>query len=678
MVMNGANELHRLFEAWARLTPDRPAVATATARLTYGELEGRANRLARHLLDSGLGTGETVAVCASGTPDVLVAVLGVLKAGGAFALIGPRQSTGDIGRAVERSGARTVLTHARYAPAVDDGTGRPVVCLDTDAALIDAHSPEPAAAPCGVTAAVLFSAGTSGERRAVEVGHQRLHDAYRAWAETFGLRPSDVHLVTAPADAAAFTYGWVRALCSGGTLVLPEDETGPALWERPYAEGVTVLDTDPYAARLLLDSTAPPAGLRLVAVGGERLGLDEQVRLHGRLAPGARLLNVYGTAEVAGCGTWFETDQLTGPVAEPGRVSLLGRPFPGCRAEVRKGEIWLTPPDGVADHTGVADRTDGTDGSDRSDGSGGSDGAGASDGPGGSDRSVGTGGRDAVATGDAGTLREDGLLEFGGRLAHRVRVRGRSVDPYRAETALGAHPGIRESVIAAVDEERLVAYVVPTSPTAAPGADEIRARLRGVVPDQEIPTTVVTLEALPRDRAGRIDRRLLPLPARHGASAPVNGKGGGTGAGPAGFLYGVGCAVLVVVLPLAAILTDVLWPGSTDLTVVPTPWSWLFRGLYAAELLAFGVGLAFLVAGRPLMRRQGRSGGLTAAAHLAVVWLLVSWWPQDNFYRLAAKNDWERQAALVYAFNVPLMIAAVVVAVYVTRRPEPTPVAPRS
>ncbi|MEU6801942.1 AMP-binding protein [Streptomyces neyagawaensis] len=676
--MNGANELHRLFEAWARLTPDRPAVTTATARLTYGELEGRANRLARHLLDSGLGTGETVAVCASGTPDVLVAVLGVLKAGGAFALIGPRQSTGDIGRALEQSGARTVLTHARYAPAVDDGTDRPVVCLDTDAALIDAHSPEPAAAPCGVMAAVLFSAGTSGERRAVEVGHQRLHDAYRAWAETFGLRPSDVHLVTAPTDTAAFTYGWVRALCSGGTLVLPEDETGPALWERPFAEGVTVLDTDPYAARLLLDRAAPPAGLRLVAVGGERLGLDEQVRLQGRLAPGARLLNVYGTVEVAGCGTWFETDQLTGPVAEPGRVSLLGRPFPGCRVEVRKGEIWLTPPDGIADGSGGTGGTGGAGGADRSDGSEGSDGSGGFVGSPGSDRSVGSGGGDAVATGDAGTLREDGLLEFGGRLAHRVRVRGRTVDPYRAETALGTHPGIRESVIAAVDGDRLVAYVVPASPTAAPGADEIRARLRGVVPEQEIPAAVVTLEALPRDPAGRIDRRLLPLPARHGTSAPVNGKGGGAAAGPAGFLYGVGCAVLVVVLPLAAILTDVLWPGSTDLTYVPTPWSWLFRGLYAAELLAFGVGLAFLIAGRPLMRRQGRSGGLTTAAHLAVVWLLVSWWPQDNFYRLAAKNDWERQAALVYAFNVPLMIAAVVVAVYVTRRPALTEGVPRS
>lgn len=626
--MNGANELHRLFETWAREAPDRMAVVTARDRLTYGELEARANRLARHLLDSGLGTGETVAVCSSRLPDLLVAVLGVLKAGGVHAVVGPRQPTGDIGRSLELAGARTVLTHERYRPAVDDGTGRSVVCLDTDAALIDAHSPEPPAAPCGVMAAVLFSAGTTGEARPVEVGHQRLHSAYRAWAEVFGLRPSDVHLVTAPTDTAAFTYGWIRALCSGGTLVPLEDEIGPTLWGRSFAEGVTVLDTDPLTARLLLDRAVPPEGLRLVAVGGERLALDEQARLQGLLAPGARLLNVYGTVEAGGCGTWFETEQLTGPVAGPGGVSLLGRPFPGYRAEVRKGEIWLTP-------------------------------------PGGPDEGA------ALPTGDAGTRRDDGLLEFGGRLAHRVRVRGRTVDPYRAEAALATHPEIRESVIIAVDEDRLVAYVVPRTPTAAPGADTVRAQLRGVVPDQEIPAEVVTMGALPRNRAGRIDRRLLPLPARRSASGPVSGKGGGAALGPDGFLYGVGCAMLVVAFPLAAILTDVFWPGSTDLSQVPAPWSWLFRGLYAAELLAFSVGLAFLFAGRPLMRRQGRSGGLTTAAHLAVVWLLVSWWPQDNFYRLAAKNDWERQAALVYAFNVPLMIAAAVVAVYVTRRPDP-------
>jgi acyl-CoA synthetase (AMP-forming)/AMP-acid ligase II len=623
--MNGANEFHRAFEAWARETPDRLAVVAGRARLTYEALEVRANRLARHLLSTGLGPGETVAVCISRLPDLLVAVVGVLKAGGAYAVVGPRQPTGDIGRLLERAGANTVLTYEQFRPSVDDGTGRLVVCLDTDTGLIDTYSPEPPSAPCGATAAVLFTAGTTGQARTVDASHQRLNAAYGSWAEVFGLRPSDVHLVTAPPDTAAFTYGWIRALCSGGTLVLPEDETRPALRGLPFAGDVTVLDTDPVTAGSLLDGSAP-LGLRLVAVGGERLALDEHVRLQGRLAPGARLLNVYGPVEVTGCGTWFETDQLSGPVAEPGRVWLLGRPFPGCRAAVRKGEIWLTPPCGTNDS-------------------------------------------DALPTGDAGTLREDGLLEFGGRLAHRVTVRGRTVDPHRAEAALATHPRVRESVITAVDEDRLVAYVVPKTVGAAPGADTVRSHLTGVVPDQEIPTSVVTMGTLPRNQAGKIDRGVLPLPAQRAASGWVSGKGGGADPAPRGFLYGMGCAMLVLALPLAALLTDVFWPGSTDLTYVPTPWSWLFRGLYAAELLAFSLGLAFLFAGRPLMHRQGSSSGLTTAAHLAVVWLLVSWWPQDNFYRLAAKTDWERQAALVYLFNVPLMIAAVVVAVYVTRRP---------
>jgi hypothetical protein len=445
----------------------------------------------------------------------------------------------------------------------------------------------------------------------------------------FGLRPSDVHLVTAPPDTAAFTYGWIRALCSGATMVLPGNEAGPALWDRPFTDAVTVLDTDPVTAGSLLDGSVP-AGIRLVAVGGERLALDEQVRLQGRLAPGARLLNVYGPAEVAGCGTWFETDQLSGPVPEPGRVWLLGRPFPGCRAEVRRGEIWLTPPDGLDDG-------------------------------------------DALPSGDAGRLRDDGLLEYRGRMTHRVTVHGRTLDPHRAEAALATHPRIHESVITAVDENRLVAYVVPSAANASPGPDEIRVHLTGEVPDAEIPASVVTLRALPRNRAGKIDRGALPLPAQGTGSGRTSGKGGGASAGPEGFLYGMGCAMLIVALPLGAVLTDVFWPGSTDLTLVPTPWSWLFRGLYLAELLAFSVGLAFLLAGRPLMRRQGRSRGLTTAAHLAIVWLLVSWWPQDNFYRLASKYDWERQAALVYVFNVPLMIAGAVVAVYATRGPDPGP-----
>lgn len=120
---------------------------------------------------------------------------------------------------------------------------------------------------------------------------------------------------------------------------------------------------------------------------------------------------------------------------------------------------------------------------------------------------------------------------------------------------------------------------------------------------------------------------------------------------------------------VALILTDFLWPGSTDLAGVPQPWAFLFSVLYLFEVLAFGVGVVFLFGGRARMRRQRRKPSLTVAAHLAVSYLLLAWWPQDNLYRLAAKQDWPQQAALVYTFNVPLMIAGAVVAVYVVARP---------
>lgn len=612
--------IHSLFENEARAAPDRPAVVTERDTVTYGELDGGANRLARHLLEGGLSAGETVAVSTTRPEQTLVAVLAVLKAGGAYVVVRPEGPTGETGRLLERAGATAVVTYEKFRPHVDDGSGRRIVCLDSEAAAIAAHSSGPLDAPIGTCAVVLLTAGSSGERRAVAVGHARLLPAYQAWAEVYRLVPADRHLVTAPPDTAAFTGGWIRALCSGATLALPDLPDGSGALDPE----VTVLDTDPATAAELLRNR-PSGSLRLVAVSGELLSLDEQVRLHRRLAPGARLLNVYGPAEVAGCGTWFEPDQLTGPVSEPERVSMLGRPFPGCQVEVRKGEIRLTPPDGG----------------------------------------------DAVPTGDLGLLREDGLLEFRGRLAHRFTVRGRSVDPYRAEAALASHAGVRQAVITAVPVEgggrkkdRLVAYVVAPRKETAPGAEAIRAHLTGEVPEAEIPEMVVALESLPRDKTGKVDRRALPRPPRSSSGKP-GGKGGG---GPV-TKEEAGCCVVPIVVILAAMLTDEFWPGSTDLTGVPGPWSGLFRGLYFAECLAFAVGVTFLISGRARMLRQGRSRRLTKAAHLAIVYLLASWWPQDNLYRLAAKTDWPRQAALVYVFNVPLMIAAAVVAVWATRRP---------
>ncbi|WP_412075337.1 AMP-binding protein [Streptomyces xanthophaeus] len=651
--------LHR-FERWARDTPAARAVIAGADSLTYGQLDARANQLAHHLLDAGLPADALVAVGTARQAELLVAVLAALKAGAAYTVVdveAPRAAR-QLLAAVEPF---ALLTHAPHEARLDDGSGRRVIRLGSESAAISARPTGPPPRPCtgpGRTAAVLCAGGAVP--RAVSVSHPRLLAAYESWAEVARLHPGDRHLITAGTSVTAFAAGWTRALCSGGALVVPvlAPWRPEEIREAIEAEQVTVVHTDPAgAARLLLRDPGPKDGaqrpgvpgprreadpqlraVRLLTVTGDRLYLDEQAALQSRLRTGVRLINVYGLTETAGTGAWFGLPQLPGPVDDPEQLSLIGTPFPGCRVDLRAGEIRLTPPDGG----------------------------------------------DAIPTGDLARLREDGLLEFGGRIRDRITVDGRTLDPHALESALRGHEGIGSAMVAAVPGfqgvRRLVAYVAPPADDTSwppgsllPDIDEVRAHLADKVPSEDRPRAVVRLRTLPRNRAGQEDRAGLPQPpqaVRGHATAGVargGGKYGGASAGESSASCAIGCGAIVLAF-VARLLTDVIWPGSTDLTGVPNPWAFLFGTLYLFECLAFGLGVGFLFTGRSRMLSHGRGRALTTAAHLAVVYLLVSWWPQDNLYRLAAKQDWPRQAALVYTFNVPLMIAAAVLAFYVSRR----------
>ncbi|MET9480341.1 AMP-binding protein [Streptomyces sp. NPDC006638] len=668
--------IHQLFEDHVRRGPERTALIAGPARLTYGELDAAAARLAARLsVTEGLPPpGATLAIATDRGPDAVVAMLAVLKAGHAYTVIAPATPRREIGRRLEAVQAGAVLTHRALLAGVDEG-GRPAVLLDEEDIPEDRRvSPHGAGRTDGASGAlttgagggvsggdgaqgaatVLFTAGTTGEARPVACGHGLLRAAHAAWAGVLGLTPEDRLLTLARPETTDFTGAWIRALCSGATLVLGDGARevaaggwtagGPGAGGQPDAAGsyaagsqaaghqalaerVTVAEVGPAVAARLVARELPE--LRLLLVGGEPLSLGEQLRLHGPLSvPDARVLAVYGTAEVAGCGTWFEPRQLAGPVARPEWAAYLGVPFPGCAAEVRKGEIWLTPP----------------------------------------------GGGDAVPTGDVGRREGDGPLEFRGRLDHRVTIADRTVDTYRIEAALAGHPEVEAAVVTGDrgrTGQRVVAFVVPAE-GATPTVGSLRAGLSGLVPAGDLPDVVVRLRALPRNAAGKVDRSALPLPPLAGAGRAVGKGGSGGGESVPGHLV-AGGVVAVVACFLSFALTDVFWPGATDRTGIPGPWSGLFGLLYVIEGVAFGVGAGFLLAGRRAMVRRGGPGTLTTLAHLAVVWLLVAWWPQDNFYRLATKHDWERQAALVYSFNVPLMLAAAIVALWAIRRPATPP-----
>ncbi|MFD5509665.1 AMP-binding protein [Streptomyces sp. NPDC127051] len=649
----------RLFEQQARDTPRGYAVIAGADSLTYGQLDVRANQLAHHLMADGLPPGAVVAIGTARRTEIVVALLAVLKAGGAYAVIDVEVPlTGQ--RQLAALTPYVLLTDAEHHARLDDGSGLRVIRLGAEAAEISGRPTEAPERPePGATAAVLFTG--AAYPRAVPVGHARLLAAHEGWAEVIRPVPGDRHLITHGPDLTPFAAGWTRALCSGGALVVPERTpwTPEGIRRAVESEQVSVVHTDPAGATRLLVRAAEHPGsaaarrresdpalrsLRLVTVTGDRLFLDEQAALQGRLRAGTRLLNVYGPTETAGTGTWFELSQLPGPLDDPEQLSLIGTPFPGCRVELPGGQIRLTPPDGG----------------------------------------------DPIPTGDLAELRPDGLLEFQGRIRDRITTADGTLDPHTVEAAIRSHPDIGAALVAEVPDgrsgaRRLVAYLAPPAdaqawPPAAdlPDSGRLRDHLAGKVQGVETPQAVVRLRTLPRNRAGQENRDALAQPVLtkpgRGEGASGGGKYAAAGLPSADpFTLIALCAGFVVFTGLFFfVLSKVIWPGATDLDGVPGPWAFLFFVLYLFEGAAFAAGLLFLCAGRALMRRHGHSQGTTTAAHLAVVYLLVAWWPQDNCYRLAAKQDWPVQAALVYAFNIPLMIAAAVLAVYVTGTP-PSP-----
>ncbi|MEU8779872.1 AMP-binding protein [Streptomyces sp. NPDC048606] len=685
--------VHR-FERHVRGAPESLALVHGGRRLTYGQLGARVDRLALRIAAAeGLAVRErpAPALVAIGTARhdaLVVALLAVLKAGATYAIVDAADAhTGR--RQLAALAPHLLLTDGPGRAGLDDGHGHGPSVLLLDAADDDPPAPpgpprpvaagapgaspvpaarpgeapggpsgglptgpsaDPPAVPFGDPPAAVLLAG-SADPRPVAVGHRLLLAALDGWTEVARLAPDDRHLFTGPPDALPFAAGWTRALCTGGALVLPDPaERDPAaLADTVRAEGVTVVHTDPgRAARLTAPAGRPPyaaparrapderlRSLRLLAVTGDRLYLDEQIALQDRLRVGARVLNVYALTETAGVGTFFEPSQPGRPLDDPERLSLLGTPFPGCRVHVHDGQLHLAPPDGS----------------------------------------------DALPTGDLGRLRPDGLLEFGGRLRDRVTLDdGTRLDPYTVESEIRAHPGfggavVRPLPLPAGARTTLAAYVTPTPDNpgwarVAPSQDlaGLRAHLADRIPPPAIPRRLVRLRTLPRDRGGREDRGAVPRPP---AADPSTGAKYGAAPGDTGPLVW-GCLIGLLMIPAVVVVlvaTRFVWPGSTGLSGVPGPWAHLFVGLYVCEAWAFVYGLAFLLWGKRTLRVHGRGEGLTTTAHLAVSYLLIAWWPQDNLYRLASRTDWPHQAALVYLFNIPLMIAGFLVIRFLTWRP---------
>ena len=500
--------VHRLFESQVRRKPDAVAAVCADERLTYRELNLRANRLARHLEGLGVSRGTLVGLCVERSLDTLVGILGILKAGGAYVPLDPGYPRDRLAFMVSDSAAPVVVTRDGLSGLLPEGGFRRVH-LDRDAAEIDGQEGEDrqSGASAGELAYVIYTSGSTGRPKGVMIEHASVTHMFRAIKAEVEFGPDDVWTAFHSYAFDLSVWEMFGALLHGGRLVIVPREVAQsprAFGELIAREGVTVLSQTPAAARQLGTARREPAAraeqwkVRVFVCGGEALPGDLASEL---LEWGFPLWNFYGPTEA----TVWTTVKRVQPGDCRGGVVSIGHPIAGTRAYVLDPRMDHAPA-GVAGDLYIG-------------------GAGLARGylrrpeldaerfmP---DPFQPEPGARVYRTGDRARCMPSGELEFLGRDDFQVKIRGFRIELGEIEASLTDHSSVRQAVVLAredePDDKRLVAYVVAAT-DPAPGSAALRAHLHGRLPEYMVPSAFVFLDALPLSSNGKIDRRALPLP----------------------------------------------------------------------------------------------------------------------------------------------------------------------
>ncbi|MFE7838953.1 amino acid adenylation domain-containing protein [Streptomyces sp. NPDC057474] len=487
--------LAALFEAQAARTPDTTALVVDGDRLTYAELNARANRLARRLLEQGAGPERIVALRLPRTPDLYVALLAVLKTGAAYLPVDVSHPAeriafmmGDARPAVVLTGEETGQDLSAYAQTNLTDAERTTPLLP--------HHP----------AYVIYTSGSTGTPKAVVMPGSALVNLL-AWHRRE--IPGEAGAVVAQFTTIGFDVASqeiLSALLHGKTLAVPAEDVRRsaerlAAWLDEHAVA------ELYAPNLVIEAVAEAAAeqgrtlpaLRHLAQAGEALALGPAVRAFVAAVPGRTLHNHYGPAEThVMTGTALPADP-----ADWSEPAPIGRPVAGARVYVldsalrpvapgATGELYLA---GAGVSRGYLHRPVLT-----------------------AERFVadpyGAPGERMYRTGDLGRRRGDGQLEFAGRADHQVKIRGFRIEPGEVESALTALPSVAHAAVLAREDapgdKRLVAYVVPARGAVDPAA--LRAALGRALPDFMVPAAIVALDELPLTPNGKLDRAALPAP----------------------------------------------------------------------------------------------------------------------------------------------------------------------
>jgi len=517
--------LHDLFAAQARLRPAAIAVTMGEQSLTYGELDRRTNRLARRLRALGVGPEVPVPLCAERSLDLVVGILGILKAGGGYVPVDPSYPAERIDWILTDSQAGVaspvLVTQSSLAaslPALPEGRAH-VLCLDDPSLEAEDDADLQGGAGPGNLAYVIYTSGSTGRPKGVPIRHGHVARLFSATGDWFGFGPEDVWTLF---HSFAFDFSvWELwgALLHGGRLVVvpyllsrsPED-----FYQELVRERVTVLNQTPSAFRQLVEAEAAVGqrggaggelALRWVIFGGEALelgGLRHWFERHGDEWP--RLINMYGITETTVHVTYRPVTQQDAEAS--GLGSRIGRPIPDLSVHLLDADLNLVP-EGVPGEIHVG-------------------GAGLSSGylnrpdltaerfiP---DPFAAAPGARLYRSGDLARVRPGGDLEYLGRRDHQVKIRGFRIELGEIEAALARHPAVREAAVLARAEDggeaRLVAYVVapPDSTESAPTAQDLRQFLKASLPEHMVPSAFMVLDALPLTAHGKVNRKALPAP----------------------------------------------------------------------------------------------------------------------------------------------------------------------
>jgi len=502
--------LHELFAAQAAETPDAVALVHDNQHLTYRELDERSNQLAHHLVALGVGPEAIVGLCLTRSPDLVVAILAALKAGGAYLPLDPENPPERLRFLLEDAAPKVLVTQQHLLERLPQA-GMPRICIDTEWPQMADRPRE--AVRCNASpdslAYVIYTSGSTGQPKGAMITHRCVARLFAATAQQFDFSAADVWALF---HSYAFDFSvwemWGALLHGGRLIVVPSSiaRSPEQFHELLSREAVTVLNQTPGAFRQLchVDRRTPrPLSVRYVIFGGEALNFEELrpwINQHDDETP--QLINMYGITETTVHVTYRRVRRED---VEHGTSSVIGRPIADLQGYVLGGSLELLPVgvagelyltgDGLA--RGYAKRGGLT-----------------------ATRFIanpfGAPGSRLYRTGDRVRYLPNGELEYLGRVDDQVKIRGYRVELGEIEAALTRHPNVRAAVAAVGDDEsgekRVIAYIVAKNADAAPGAAELRDFLRRIVPPYMVPSAYLALSALPLTANGKVDRRLLPVP----------------------------------------------------------------------------------------------------------------------------------------------------------------------